>query len=214
LLAAIGEREDAAGKPLESELAAWLQSPAFHVPLVLTTVRGKRYYLTAPPARQEQDFTFQYVVDEQLATKAGRLARSEMDSRQSGPSALPGLARSLLGTLAAVTDRTWEASFYQMMVEIHRASIDPLLKTQLLTRFLETGARGSRPLAIEFQAHRAALAAPAWMTANWLDPEDPQAQTARSDATAALPGLPELQAAALRAAEQLQQMQASAFLTE
>ena len=109
--------------------------------------------------------------------------------RAAGPRPQVALSEKALQILAGLNGKNWDDSFHQLIAEVWSSDvkgprIDPLLKLKLLQQTVEVGARGSYQLEGELaQQIKLMQGSKVSPIANWLEPDDAEANAGREQAT-------------------------------
>ncbi len=129
---------------------------------------------------------FKYVAGFDLSEKTRNIKSSEVLPTHRAPQV--ALSEKALQILAGLNDKNWDASFRELIAEIWRSDakgprIDPLLKLKLLQQTVEVAARGSSQLEGELaQQMKMMQNSKVSPIANWLEPDDAEANASREQA--------------------------------
>lgn len=198
-LQAIADRNDG-GEPIDVPLKKLFAARSVADVWMVETDDGQRYYATEQPDRNSP---FQYITGFDGKTRGKRLTASEAEKAKIGRAPQVAIAEQIQPILKNLEDRTWEKSFCRMVSVIQSDhNVDPILKLNLLQQLLQAGARGSHCLEKAFGRHLQYIkGARVNAFANWLDPTDAAASTARKDADKVLRQFPDIADATKAAAQ-------------
>jgi hypothetical protein len=201
-LEALGRRLEAGG-PIQAGLRALFADPLMAQVWMVETKDGRRYYLRNQPPAAGAIRRVKYVAG--FDFKEIGVPMTD-DVIYSGPAPQVALAGAVNGTLANMDGENWESSISSIVQAIYdyksERALDPILKATLLRKTLELGCQGSSSLERAFGPHLEALKKlNGGQSANWLDPRNASAHTARPQVEAGLAGLPDIAAAAKAACE-------------
>ncbi len=201
-LRAIAQRAEA-DPPAARRIRELFSVPVMHLEMIRDTGE-RRYYLPTAPPPPEHITTVKYVKDFTMSLGAIRISKETM--KFAGPSPQALLVPATMKLINQLTNDNWESVFFQILCAINQqADLDPLLKAVLLKEVLDVGCQGSYCLKSEFQRHIDALSGTS-ASVNWLDPENPEVDSARKAATDLLDSLPDWKEAANRAASRLREL--------
>lgn len=203
-LEAIGRRFEV-GQPIQAKLRELFADPLVAKVWMVIDTSGRRYYLLDQPAGPAERITsLRYVANFDFQERTAPVKRG--DITYSGPAPQVRVATAVNATLAKMNPENWDASISSIVQAIYNdrsePALDPLLKATLLRKTLELGCQASVSLQQAYGPYLEALNRPSVdLSANWVDPRDASAPQARQLVEAAIGGLPDMAAAARRAAE-------------
>lgn len=186
-VACVAARQNAQGESITQPLKATLRVP-LHSNCYMVDVneeRGrKRYYLPeAPDLQGETQVRLTVFVDRRGKT-AVRAPLSRMIEKH-GPAPQAAVANEVLAALDALEKsedpNRWDAAFCDVLESIAKPrGVDPMLTTMLLKEALAIASRGSDQMKAFLQPHYTILEdSRADPFANWVDPHDTAADSAR-----------------------------------
>jgi hypothetical protein len=195
-LAAIAQRTDSEGNPIEAALKPIFTDPLVTGVWMLKDTAGKRYYfhedLTAKlglsgSSRPEGAYGFEYLTGLDLHKRHGVVRGSDIETTFAlAPQR--ATARALAAALGDIRDDRWDASFCGMIdtvLDDHQT--DPLLKHIFLRKIVAVGCQGSlclqRALGDSFELLKNSKVP---LRINWIDPNDAEALQQRPIAEAEL----------------------------
>ncbi len=190
-LQAVGQRRDSTGERIYRPLNEMLNSPTLARLSMLRLRDGKSYYfLRNEPFEHQETVSVQYVtgfgLDTQVRVEAKKLeianARSEEGYDWMSPQTK--FSKDALDRLARLNDASWEATFCAIIARLSADhEMDPIVRLQLMHRFLEVACQGSQCIRDVYRTYLDAVAnAGIDQSVNWLDPEDKDAAKAREQA--------------------------------
>lgn len=191
-LNAVGRRIDQNGASLVAKLNEPLNNPTvtgLYMALELASdgkKRHKRYYMPDVPRMSNGSWEIRYFKNLTLNKKGVKLIPANAIVMGGKPdwtapqSAFSHMALPLLDKISS----NWDATFVKLLTELHEDKrMDPLLRVQLISLFLDVARQGSLPLETAFTKHveliNSAQLDPA---INWIDPDDADANKERKKA--------------------------------
>jgi hypothetical protein len=193
-------------QPLTAGLERLFRDPLMADVWLVELKDHKRYYArTAPDATGTGLVHFKYVAGFDLSVKTRNIKSTEVLPARRAPQV--ALSEKALQILAGLNGENWDASFRELIAEIWRSDakgpkIDPLLKLKLLQQTVEVAARGSSALESELaQQIKMMQGSKVSPIANWLEPDDAEANTSREQAARELDMLAKVPPAADKAAQ-------------
>lgn len=185
------------GKTPIDQFRAVLKDPQMQL-LVLRRKNDKRYYFDAArkPKAVGGLWQVKYFTDLQLKKTEplmGGVKRAEIANPMDGDndfhweSPQRKFAKAAAAELDKIDKQGWEATFVNILGQLHAAEIDPILKLQLYRYVLGVAAKGSSVARAAFEPSRKLLnEARVDTTVNWIDPEETDAKTAKDKARSVL----------------------------
>lgn len=148
---------------------------------VVVTSDGKRYYTKAKLQWDEAKPTIP--VEYISALHADAFKTVEIDTAYAVHKVAPQteLSRSFPKHVARLPDMAWDDWFLNLIQGVaSQREIDPLVRVIMLRRIISVGCQGSEPLNRVLKYHLDQIQAPGLhFQANWIDPDDTDAQQAR-----------------------------------
>jgi hypothetical protein len=201
---------DGNGEPIVTSLKKLFNDPLLSEAWVIEVPGDRqpvRYYVTGAEEPSPSE-SFRYATGWE-ERKVKQLTMSDAQSATVSRAPQVSLAEKVKPLLNRLDDANWEDSFYRILVAIHNDDgMDPILKADLLHEVLAVGRRGSHVLEKAWGDHQR------WFTeqkidfqANWFDPFDRAADSARSEARGKLSGFPSLDAVAGKVKRDLEFLQ-------
>ncbi len=189
---AIASREDENGDPSYNQLIAVLEDRLFSsLNMVLTNDRRRYYTLDEPRYHKKSDkyLVFNGYTAMSLANSeennllVSTLLMSGEPDKVDWSSPQKRFSKYAINRLNQKNKDSWETIFLDVLQELHSdkyQDMDPILKYQLMGRFLDVACLGSFPMQEVFADELKTLSLinvdPA---ANWMDPDDSRANLAR-----------------------------------
>jgi hypothetical protein len=197
-------------QPLTAGLERLFRDPLMADVWLVELKDHKRYYTrTAPDATGTGLVHFKYVAGFDLSEKTRNIKSTEVHPARRAPQV--ALSEKALQILAGLNGENWDSSFRELIAEIWRSDakgpkIDPLLKLKLLQQTVEVAARGSSALESELaQQIKMMQGSKVSPIANWLEPDDAEANTSREQAVRELDMLAKVPPSTNTAAEKAAQ---------
>lgn len=197
----IGQRQDASGASIATKLYEPLNNPTVAGLFLIETSDGKKYYAQELPRSTQGNWDVRYLKSFDLKKGAKLIPEEKVIDRNPAPQSTFSRATTLL--LDKLTPETWDQTFLTTISSLYDDKrMDPLLKLQLLSLFIEIARQGSLPLDTAF-ARPVELIANAQLdpAVNWLDPDDADGAKARTKAEDLLKRLDAIRTAAPAAAK-------------
>lgn len=185
-------RRDESGKPIEAALKAVFAEPLMKDAWLLVDTHGLRYYLLKDPGIRPDELKASKVHGLTYLAGADKSEKQKMlqtrDVVSVGPAPHTLLAANVRMALETLSDDSWEKTFTGIMqLIVSDPQTDPILKLNLLRKVLPVACQGSLPLSKALARHLEVLQkAEVSDTANWIDPDDTNADAARKLASEAL----------------------------
>ena len=197
-------------QPLTAGLERLFRDPLMADVWLVELKDHKRYYSrTQPDATGTGLVHFKYVAGFDLSEKTRNIKSTEVLPARRAPQV--ALSEKALQILGGLKGDNWDASFRELIAEIWRSDakgpkIDPLLKLKLLQQTVEVAARGSSALESELaQQIKMMQGSKVSPIANWLEPDDAEANTSREQAARELDMLAKVPPSVNTAAEKAAQ---------
>ena len=189
-LTAVRQRVGDDGNRITVPLTEALQGRYIVQLRLLLTAEGKRYYFTdKPPRPGPLRWTVEHFVDFGLDQVERVEIPVEQVANKPEPNAPnPWLAPQrefsdfALERLVQLTDADWEPTFCEIIKQLHaHATMEPILKIQLLSRITDVACTGSVPMQRAFGKYLELIGGTSLNeSANWINPEDMEGQRTRS----------------------------------
>ncbi len=192
-LAAISKRYET-DQPLYESVDKLFKDPVVADVWMVELKNGRRYYSRIAPTLNSTGIVqFKYVTGFDLAEKSRGIKDVEVARRVE--STQNSLAKQVTPVLAQLNGENWDASFNQLVdILLQQDSsdlkIDPLLKLMLLQQTLDIATKGSYCLECAYRQQLKMLKdSKVSAVANWLDPENAEANVSRPQAVRELEAL-------------------------
>jgi hypothetical protein len=195
-LEAISRRVDNNGNKIQFQLLEPLNNPTVAKLMMIQSNNGKRYYFQREPIEAPNVWILSYLIGFDLTTSKQSIQIPTTDVVYPRNMTKPinwNSPQAIFSTFAkdqltALGPGNWESTFCKLLDRLHQDSnMEPILKVQLIQRFLEVACQGSQALNIVLQPAAELLKN---ITidpgANWLDPKDVDGQKARESTEAVL----------------------------
>jgi hypothetical protein len=195
-LAAISRRVDNNGSKIQLQLLEPLNNPTVAKLMMIQSSNGKRYYFQREPIESPNSWILSYLTGFDLATSKKSIQIPLTDVVYPLNTAKPinwnspqaNFSTFAKDQLTALEPGNWESTFCKLLDRLHQDSnMEPILRVQLMQRFMEVACQGSQALNMVLQPTAELLKNitidPA---ANWIDPKDVDGQKARESAEAVL----------------------------
>ena len=194
------------GQPLTAGLERLFRDPLMADVWLVELKDHKRYYTrVAPEATGTGLVHFKYVAGFDLSEKTRNIKSTEVLPSHRAPQV--ALSEKALQILAGLNGNNWDTAFHDLIAGIWVSDakgpkIDTILKLKLLQQTVEVAARGSYPLEGELaQQIKMLQGSKVSPIANWLEPDDAEANASREQAARELDLLAKLPPSTKVAAE-------------
>ena len=187
----IAQRRDAAGERIHRSLNEMLNSPTMARLSMLRVRNGKSYYFVSEkPMEARESIIVHFVTGfgldrtQSVTVKKTDIANPSLEDTYNWTSPQMKFSRYALERLAQLDDKNWETTFGDILVRLCAAQdLDPIVRVQLLQRFLEIACQGSQCFKEVYQQILDLVVNSGVVgSVNWLDPEDADANRAREQA--------------------------------
>ena len=203
ILSAIAQRVDGSGGRVHLSLVEMLNTPTISDLFMLSTSKGDRYYFRREPLAAPSILIVSYItgfgLDEsgKVNVPVADVTNRRQGERFDWTAPQKQFSRTALEKLNRLTDANWESTFNEIVLSLgSEQGMEPVLRLQLLQRFLEIACQSSYCCEHAFKGPlevvRNAGIDPG---ANWLDPNDRGGQGAREQAQRILVQLGDLKSA-------------------
>ena len=207
LLKAVAARDGDGKQPLHEQIIKLLRDPLTSQVWLVVTEDGDRYYTMARPVEDVDRITIDYVEGYDLTPKSRKMFLKDVKSSERAPQCK--IAETAIDQLRTITGANWEKTMFDLYRSLlSDQQTDPILRSILAKRVLETACQGSHCFSVAFKSQLEQLTSPAFDDSiAWMKPADEAVARERAKASQMLEGLlREATAAGTKAGDLLKQL--------